>query len=116
NKILRVVECLMDNAVKFTASGFVRLSAHLVQSAERDWRFVASIADSGPGIPADQLHDLFEPFGTLDSSNTRTTRGLGLGLAICQRIGRAIGGELKVDSTPGKGSTFHFSCPVYPKQ
>lgn len=116
SQILRVVECLMDNAVKFTASGFVRLSAHLVQSADRDWRFVASIADSGPGIPADQLHGLFEPFGTLDSSNTRTTRGLGLGLAICQRIGRAIGGELKVDSTPGKGSTFHFSCPVYPKQ
>jgi signal transduction histidine kinase len=67
------------------------------------------VTDSGPGIPADSLDRIFEPFVQLDSGLTRKAEGAGLGLAISRRLARLMGGDLTVESEVAKGSTFRFS-------
>src|SRR5206468_4920035 len=70
------------------------------------------VTDSGPGIPADSLDRIFEPFVQLDNGLTRKAEGAGLGLAISRRLARLMGGDLTVDSEVGKGSTFMLWLPA----
>jgi signal transduction histidine kinase len=98
---------LVGNAIKFTDVGEVA-----VQVAAPDGKFVASVADTGPGIPEDQQQRIFEEFQQVDSSSTRKKGGTGLGLAIAKRIVELHGGRIWVESTLGKGSTFSFSLPI----
>ena len=70
-----------------------------------------SVKDQGSGIQEEYLADLFEPFTTSDSIDERSTKGLGLGLYLCKRIAIAHGGDLTVQSQPGKGSTFTLVVP-----
>jgi signal transduction histidine kinase len=70
------------------------------------------VADSGPGIPRDQQEAIFEPFVQLDRSFTRSVEGVGLGLAISRDLARGMGGDLTVESEPGKGARFSLTLPA----
>jgi signal transduction histidine kinase/ActR/RegA family two-component response regulator len=108
-RLRQVVHNLLSNAVKFTAKGAVTL--HATRSADR---VVISVTDSGPGFAADQHEKLFGRFVQLDASTTRRHGGAGLGLAICRELCELMGGEIGVDSLPGRGSTFTVSLPLVP--
>src|SRR5262249_10104637 len=95
----QVVGNLVNNALKFTTSGFVRL--RLAAGADDPaWLDIAG-EDPGIGIPADKLASIFEAFSQADQSTTRKYGGTGLGLAICRRIVTAMGGSIEVASVVG---------------
>jgi CheY-like chemotaxis protein len=96
---------LLGNAVKFTAHGEVRLDI-----ARRDDRLRFDVVDTGIGIEADNLSAVFQAFRQTKSG--AELGGTGLGLTISHRLVRAMGGELKVESTPGQGSRFWFELPL----
>ncbi len=106
-RLTQVLLNLVGNAIKFTDTGEV----HIIASAENG-HFAVSVADTGPGIPADQLTRVFEQFHQVDSSNTKAKGGTGLGLAIAKQIVEMHGGRIWAESTMGKGSTFHMELPV----
>ena len=104
-QIERVVTNLVTNAIRVTPShGSITVSA-----AQRDGDVSISVSDTGIGIPRDYLTKIFEPFAQVPGASSG---GTGLGLAISRRIVEAHGGELRVDSEPGKGSTFTFTVPI----
>lgn len=96
---------LIGNAIKFTERGCVRVVAELDMESESPL-LQLSIRDTGPGIPADRLETIFEPFVQADSSVTRRYGGTGLGLAISRRIAESLGGSLSCESLVGVGSCF----------
>jgi signal transduction histidine kinase/CheY-like chemotaxis protein/HPt (histidine-containing phosphotransfer) domain-containing protein len=111
-RLRQVLVNLLSNAVKFTAKGEVVVTVDVDVEPQRDngmreLRF--SVRDTGPGIPEDQLHLLFQPFSQLDSSTTRARGGTGLGLAISRQLCELMGGRIWVESEPGQGSVFHFT-------
>jgi signal transduction histidine kinase len=108
DKVRRILVSLAENAVKFTASGEVTLSARLVP--EGMVRF--DVRDTGPGIPHDAHRRIFEPFSQLEPGLTRRHGGTGLGLFIAQRLSGLLGGCVQVDSEPGAGSTFTLLIPA----
>jgi len=96
---------LIDNGIKFTASG-----GSVVVSVKREGEnlVLVSVTDTGIGIPASHLNDIFEPFHQLDGSSTRHYGGTGLGLSLVRQIVEAHGSMLDVQSAEGHGSTFKF--------
>jgi len=99
---------LVGNAIKFTnPGGAVRIAT----CAEAN-RVRFEVQDNGLGIPADRLKEIFEPFVQVDDALTRTASGAGLGLAISRDLARAMGGDLTVQSEPGKGSVFAVTFPA----
>jgi signal transduction histidine kinase/DNA-binding response OmpR family regulator len=109
-RVRQVLANLLANAVKFTDAGEVRVLAQVERTLEDGplaLRF--TVSDTGIGIPADRLEELFRPFSQVDSSATRRHGGTGLGLAISKRFAEMLGGDLWVVSVPGRGSTFHFT-------
>jgi signal transduction histidine kinase len=107
-KIRWVLDQLLDNAIKFTPPG-----GRVEAGAERDGgRVRVWVADTGPGIEASRLPELFEPFHQLDGSSTRRRGGTGLGLALVKMIVTAHGSAVAVDSDPGRGSRFSFDLPA----
>lgn len=110
-RIRQIVTNLMSNAMKFTDKGKVEL---FVQSiGENDNRQVEiSVRDSGIGIAPKWHESIFELFQQVDGGTTRKYGGTGLGLAICRNLARAMGGDIRVDSEPGLGSTFTISLPL----
>ncbi len=108
-RLKQLLTNLMTNAVRFTDKGTVRYGYNII---ENNVEFFVS--DTGIGIPEDKTDMIFERFQQIDNSLTRTRGGLGLGLAICKEITKLLGGELRVESTVHKGSTFYFSIPAKP--
>ncbi|MCP4787410.1 MAG: response regulator [Fuerstiella sp.] len=102
---------LAGNAVKFTKNGTVRIVADCDRKNER---LSFCVTDSGIGITSDQMERIFHPFGQADSSTTREYGGTGLGLTITKRIAEALGGDVSVESEPGRGSTFTLSIATGP--
>ena len=100
---------LLSNAVKFTPQGEVRveLSARLLEEGRIEAHF--AVTDTGIGISSRDLDRLFTPFLQLDGSPSRLYGGAGLGLALSQQLAQLMGGRIWADSTPGQGSTFHFT-------
>ena len=98
-----------SNAVKFTSNGRVTLRTRLEGREGNSLLVRFEVEDTGIGIEADKLGDLFQPFRQVDASTTRKYGGTGLGLAITQRLAHLMGGDAGVDSTPGAGSRFWFS-------
>ena len=108
-RIKQLVNNLINNAVKFAHESKIRIKAKL---SKKDV-LVLSVSDSGKGISKEKLKNIFEAFATGDTSITRKHSGIGLGLTICKKICEDLGGSIKVDSEPEKGSTFTAEIPVY---
>jgi PAS domain S-box-containing protein len=107
DKVRQVLLNLMSNAVKFTNPGG-RIVARVAQQEGEVW---ISVTDTGVGVPADKLEHIFEPFVQLDRELTSGHDGTGLGLAISRDLARAMGGDITVGSTVGRGSTFTLVLP-----
>ncbi|MCP4152972.1 MAG: response regulator [bacterium] len=103
---------LMGNAVKFTEKGEIELAITVDKETGNRLKLHSAIRDSGIGIAPEKINSIFEVFQQGDGSITRKFGGTGLGLSICQQIAQHMGGEIKVESQPGKGSTFHFTAWV----
>nr|WP_301539487.1 ATP-binding protein [Nocardioides sp. zg-1308] len=116
-RVLQVVRNLLDNAVKFTPEGGVRLDVRPAADAGGGVGAVeVAVSDTGIGIAEDDLATVFESFRQVDGSTTRPYGGSGLGLAICRQLVELMGGELDVTSRSGQGSTFVARLPVGPHE
>ncbi len=110
-RIRQVLVNLVGNAIKFTHAGEVAVTVADVGRHE-DWvDILFSVRDTGIGIPTDRIQQVFEPFVQADGSTTRHYGGTGLGLTICSRLVKLMGGRIWVDSVLGVGSTFNFQIP-----
>jgi PAS domain S-box-containing protein len=107
-KLRQILVNLLSNAIKFTDSGG-RIE---ITCARMDGRVAVSVADTGMGIVAEKLDDIFDPFVQVRSDLTRPHEGTGLGLAISRDLARGMGGELTATSTRGVGSVFTLSLPA----
>jgi len=117
NRLTQVLINLTNNAIKFTDNGLVRLKAiPIPQRNDTDLYIKFSIIDTGIGIPADKQQLIFEAFCQADSSTTRKHGGTGLGLAISSQLVTLMGSKIHVDSKPGEGSTFWFTCRLQKAQ
>jgi two-component system, OmpR family, phosphate regulon sensor histidine kinase PhoR len=109
----QIVSNLLDNAIKYTPdNGKITLGCRPAHRGSTEMMEVY-VSDSGIGIPADDLPRLFERFYRVDKARSRQLGGTGLGLAIVKHLVRAMGGEVKVESEAGRGSTFLFTLPVH---
>ncbi|MFC2146675.1 two-component regulator propeller domain-containing protein, partial [Acidobacteriota bacterium] len=103
---------LMGNAAKFTKSGEIELSLEVEEEDQTSFTLHTTIRDTGVGIPGDKLDTIFEYFQQADDSITREYGGSGLGLSICKKIANLMGGDIRAESEPGKGSRFHFTAKM----
>jgi signal transduction histidine kinase len=106
-RVEQILINLLNNAIKFTEQGEVRLVCEV-----RDSFIETHIIDTGIGIKDEDLKLLFKPFQQVNTGLSRQYEGTGLGLAICRRLVKKLGGEISVESEWGKGSTFSFSLPL----
>ena len=111
-RIRQVLINLVGNAVKFTDRGEVAIGVTLDRETETHARLRFEVRDTGIGIPRDRIHLLFQSFSQVDSSRTRKYGGTGLGLAISKRLVDMMGGQIGVESEPGKGSVFRFTLEL----
>lgn len=105
----------MSNAIKFTHRGKVTLTVSTKQiknaGIQNRW-LIFSVQDTGIGISEDKHHSIFEAFQQADGSISRKFGGTGLGLSISRDLARLLGGSIELESTEGKGSTFHLHLPL----
>ena len=107
-KLKQILQNLIDNAIKFTSKGSITISARL---REDNQQVEFQVADSGVGIPKDAMPFIFDKFRQVDSSETRSFGGVGMGLYIVKKFTELLGGTVEVESEPGKGSTFTVTIP-----
>jgi signal transduction histidine kinase len=110
HRISQVLYNLLDNAVVHTPGGGIIT----VTATEHNKWVEISVSDTGEGIPAEDLPNIFERFYRVDKSRSRATGGHGLGLTIAKRLVEAHGGKIEAQSEVGKGSRFTFTVPVSP--
>ena len=115
-RVRQVMINLLSNASKFTDEGDILVEVGLKPGPTGRNELRVSVTDSGPGIAKQDQTKLFQAFSQVDDSPTRKTGGTGLGLSICQHIINMHGGRIWVDSDLGKGSTFHFTLPLFRKE
>jgi signal transduction histidine kinase len=108
NKLQQILLNLLSNANKFSKKGDILLSLRLVAD-----RIILAVTDHGIGIQPEQIENIFKPFTQADNSFTREYGGTGLGLTICEHYCKMMGGEIKVISQLGQGSTFTVSLPAH---
>ena len=107
NKIRQILINLVGNALKFTDKGRVRICVSSAKGA-KDTLLSFSVEDTGVGVPADKIDSIFNKFAQAETAANRRFSGSGLGLCISQHLAEAMGGEIKVRSIPGEGSSFTF--------
>jgi two-component system sensor histidine kinase ChiS len=107
NRLQQILHNLIGNAIKFTPSGQITVSARVA-----DQQLVITVADTGIGIPAEKLDRIFESFEQADSSTAREYGGTGLGLAVTKQLVQLHGGNIWVESQLERGSRFHFTLPI----
>ena len=107
-RIRQVLDNLIDNAIKYSPQG-----TEVLISAKRNGReLLVGVSDQGPGIPAEELSNIFDRMYRIEQRPSSGVDGLGLGLYICQRLVEAHGGQVWAESTVGKGSTIQFTLPI----
>ena len=121
-RLRQIITNLVGNAIKFTDAGEVELRVSLAQGASapdpqdaspaRSVTLLFTVRDTGIGIPEDRQASIFHDFAQADASISRRFGGTGLGLSICRQLIELMGGEIAVQSKPGKGSTFWFTIPL----
>jgi CheY-like chemotaxis protein len=116
-RLRQILVNLLGNAIKFTDSGEVKVTLHAeapdIKTSNQ--RLTFAVSDTGIGIPADGMERLFKSFSQVDASTTRRFGGTGLGLAISKRLAGLMGGNMWVESEPGRGSIFHFTVLMEPQ-
>jgi two-component system sensor histidine kinase/response regulator len=110
DRLRQVLINLIGNAIKFTEQGEILVGVDCQHVAQNEITVEFKVQDTGPGIDADQLPAIFQPFAQVDSSLTRKHQGTGLGLAITKKLVELMHGQLWAESTPGSGSTFYFTA------
>jgi CheY-like chemotaxis protein len=113
-RLRAALENLADNAVKFTERGGVALAVSAQAAPRGRVKLSFALSDSGIGLSKQDIARLFKPFAQASEDIARRYGGAGLGLVFVKRIARAMGGDLTVASTPGRGSTFTFTATVEP--
>ncbi|MBB3232808.1 ATP-binding protein [Halomonas stenophila] len=109
NDVMRIRQILLNllgNAIKFTREGEVVLTCRCLDPGTESSRLELAVTDTGIGMHPDDIDRLFQPFNQANPATTREYGGTGLGLAICRSLADALGGDIRVDSSPGQGSTF----------
>lgn len=107
-KLKQILQNVINNAIKFTNSGSVTVSVRHFSEAKQ---FEFQVADTGIGIPKEKIPFIFDRFHQVDSSETRSFEGVGLGLYIAKAFTELLGGKVAVESEPEKGSTFTIQIP-----
>ncbi|WP_341862621.1 ATP-binding protein [Gymnodinialimonas sp. 57CJ19] len=110
-RIGQILTNLIGNAIKFTDTGGIKVFVDGIHSADHTIATI-TVTDTGQGIPAEHLEDIFEDFVALAHSEGRQVRGDGLGLSISRKVARLMGGDLTVQSEVGTGSTFRLRVPL----
>jgi signal transduction histidine kinase/CHASE1-domain containing sensor protein/FixJ family two-component response regulator len=105
-RLRQILINLVGNAVKFTPAGEVRIVTRLDRAAEHQPLLHFEVIDTGIGMKAAEIARVFQPFAQADSSTSRRFGGTGLGLTISRRLAEILGGDIRVESSPGKGTTF----------
>jgi signal transduction histidine kinase len=106
-KLRQMLVNILSNGIKFTEKGEVRLGCSV-----QDDMLEVRIADTGLGIPAENIEDVFEPFWQAEQMVTRKTTGTGLGLSVTRKLARLLGGDVTVASRVGTGTTFLLTLPL----
>jgi signal transduction histidine kinase len=115
SKFRQSVLNLVNNALKFTEGGRVSVAVNKLRNADGEWIEV-HVSDTGIGIGREHLGKLFQPFSQVDGSATRKYNGTGLGLAISKKFCQMMGGDITVESEPGRGSRFSIRLPAGPEE
>ncbi|WP_033216761.1 ATP-binding protein [Kitasatospora phosalacinea] len=112
--LVRILRNLLSNALKFTEQGSVELTARIEEAGAEVPVLVLTVTDTGVGIPADQHERVFEEFYQVKGAHQRGRRGTGLGLPYARRLTEILGGTLRLDSTPGRGTSLTVRLPARP--
>jgi len=110
-RIKQIMLNLLGNAIKFTDHGSINLNITVISKSKENATLHFTVCDTGIGIDKEQQQRLFQYYSQADSKTTRKYGGTGLGLAICRQLCETMNGNIWVESTPGKGSCFHFTIP-----
>src|SRR5208337_2733841 len=114
-RLRQVLVNLLSNAIKFTERGCVKTRVSWESQGEgRSGTLLIAVVDTGIGIPADKLEEVFQPFVQADSPGKAEREGTGIGLTIVKRLTELMGGSLAVDSEVGQGTVFHLRFPDVP--
>src|SRR5690606_22655905 len=111
-RLKQILTNLIGNAIKFTSEGHVFIRIYQNQTDEEYFDLGFDVKDTGIGIPENKLNKLFVAFSQVDSSTTRKYGGTGLGLVICEKLIKLMGGTIKAESKVGEGSTFTFNLKL----
>ncbi|MBS1984781.1 MAG: response regulator [Bdellovibrionales bacterium] len=109
-RIRQILTNLVSNGLKFTERGYIEIRATYL--TDGDPRLHFAVTDTGPGIPEDKQHLLFQNFSQIDGADNRKHGGTGLGLSISKTLTQLMGGRISVESQLGKGATFHVEIPT----
>jgi len=116
SRVRQVLVNLLSNAVKFTERGGIEVRSQVREKGDNRYEIYIKVRDSGIGISSEAMGRLFQPFSQADASTSRKYGGNGLGLAISKKLVELMEGRIWAESTPGKGSTFHFTFMAYKSQ
>lgn len=110
-RLRQILSGLVENAIKFTGDGYIEIYASWLSLEDNCVLLDCSVIDSGCGIPAERIEDIFNSFEQVDTSNARQFGGTGMGLSLVQRLVELMGGHVKVETDVGRGSAFRFELP-----